>query len=254
MKNNIGENVTIKLEKENDTEGAFTISGLYPGYGVTMANSLRRVLLSSLRGSAITFIKVKGADHEFTTIDGVIEDLVELTLNLKKVRFKMHTDEPQTVVLKAKGEGEVKSGDIKVNSEIEVINKDEHIATLSTKSADLEIEITVEQGFGYVQANSRGKDEKLDIGKIAVDSLFSPVTKVNYTVEDFRVGDRTDYNQINLEIETDGTIKPKEALIKSASILKDHFAQIENSLDENKKADSIDESEKDESEEEKAEE
>ncbi|PIR04830.1 MAG: DNA-directed RNA polymerase subunit alpha [Candidatus Liptonbacteria bacterium CG11_big_fil_rev_8_21_14_0_20_35_14] len=240
-KNNIGENVKIKLEKENNTEGVFTISGLYPGYGVTIANSLRRALLSSLKGSAITFIKVKGVDHEFTVINGMVEDVVELSMNLKKIRFKMHSDEPQTITLKSKGEGDVKASDIKLNSEIEIMNKDQHIATLSGKSAELDIEITVERGFGYVQANNR-KDEKLDIGRVAVDSLFSPVTKVNYTIEDVRVGDRTNYNQINLTIETDGTIKPKEALIKSASILKEHFAQIEDSLDENKKTDSIDES------------
>ncbi|MFA5173335.1 MAG: DNA-directed RNA polymerase subunit alpha [Candidatus Paceibacterota bacterium] len=222
---NLGESIEIKKISESEKRGEFSISGLYPGYGLTIGNSLRRILLSSLPGSAITYIKIKGVNHEFSTIDGVVEDVIELTLNLKKLKFKMYADEPQILELKIKGEKEVTGKDIKLNSDIEIANPDEHIATLSAKGAELEMELTVEKGLGYSPADTR-KDEKLSVGNIAIDAFFSPVIKVNYTIDNIRVGDRTDYNKINFEIFTDGTILPSVALFKSAEILKDHFAVI----------------------------
>ncbi|MDD4761606.1 MAG: DNA-directed RNA polymerase subunit alpha [Candidatus Pacebacteria bacterium] len=222
---NLGESIEIKKISESEKKGEFSISGLYPGYGLTIGNSLRRILLSSLPGSAITYVKIKGVNHEFSTIDGVVEDVIELTLNLKKLKFKMYTDEPQVLELKIKGEKEVTGKDIKLNSDIEIANPDEHIATLSSKGAELDMELTVEKGLGYSPADMR-KDEKLSVGNIAIDAFFSPVIKVNYTIDNIRVGDRTDFNKINLEIFTDGTILPSAALFESAEILKNHFSSI----------------------------
>jgi len=221
----LSESVSIKKVSETVTEGVFEIEGLYNGYGLTLGNALRRTLFSSLPGAAITQVKIKGVDHEFSTIPNVLEDVVEICLNLKKVRFRIFTDEPQTLTLKAKGEKEVLAGDIETSSQIEVITPDIHIATLSAKSADFELELKVEKGLGYVPVESR-KFEKLSIGTIALDSLFSPVVKVNFTVENMRVGDRTDYNKLKIEIKTDGSITPSSALHKAGNILKDHFDKL----------------------------
>lgn len=217
--------VAIKTVSEEGTKGVFEIEGLYAGYGLTVGNALRRSLLSSLPGAAVTYIKVKNASHEFTTIPGMKEDVVELVLNMKKIRFRMHTDEPQTLLLESKGDGVVVAGDIKANSQVEIVNPDEVIATLSGKDAELSMEITVEKGLGYSAVETR-KAEKLSVGLVGVDALFSPVTKVNFTIENMRVGDRTDYNRVRLEVETDGTISPSSALHKSANILKDHFEKV----------------------------
>jgi DNA-directed RNA polymerase subunit alpha len=217
--------VNIKKISEEFNKGVFEIEGLYVGYGLTIGNALRRALLSSLPGAAITYLKIKNVPHEFTTLPGLKEDILELTLNFKKIRFRMHTDEPQTLFLKAKGEGDVFAKYIEENSLVEVINKDEKIATLTSKNASLEVELTVERGLGYSPVESR-KKEKLPIGVIALDAFFSPVVKVNYEVENMRVGERTDYNRLKIEIETDGTISPSSALHKVASILKDHFEKI----------------------------
>lgn len=214
--------VGIKTVSEDATKGVFEIEGLYAGYGLTVGNALRRSLLSSLPGAAVTYIKIRGASHEFSTLPGIKEDLVELTLNFKKLRFRMHADEPQTLLLQKKGEGAVTAGDIEANSEVEVVNPDEVIATITDKGTELNIEITVEKGLGYSAVESR-KAEKLSVGSIGVDALFSPVTRVNYVVDNMRVGDRTDYNKLRLEIETDGTVSPSAALHKTANILKDHF-------------------------------
>ena len=221
----LSETVEIKTVNETEKIGTFVVSGLYPGYGLTVGNAIRRTLLSSLPGGAITYVKIKDVDHEFSTVPGVIEDVVEMTLNLKKLRFEVFSDEPQVLTLKMKGEKEATAGDIKANSEVRVVNPEAHIATLTTKSAELEMELTVEKGLGYSPAEAR-KDEKLSVGVIAVDSFFSPVVRVNYTIENIRVGDRTDYNQVTFVIETDGTIKPGVAFHKAANILKDHFAKI----------------------------
>lgn len=209
------------VSKEGN-KGVFEISPLYPGYGTTIGNALRRVLISSLEGAAVTSVKIKGVDHEFSTIPGVLEDVVDIILNLKKVRFKLFKEEPETVILSVKGQKEVKAADIKITADVEVVNPDQHIATIGDKKTELEIEITVERGIGYVPAEQRQK-EKISIGKIAVDGIFTPIKTVNFTVENIRVGQRTDYNKVSLDIETDGSISP-EAAIKSASqILIEHF-------------------------------
>lgn len=221
----LSESVVIKKISENDTEGVFETEGLYTGYGLTIGNALRRVLLSSLPGAAISRFKIKGSQHQFTTIEGVIEDIVEIGLNLKKVRFQIHTDEPQVLTLKIKGEKEVTAADIETNSNVEVVTPDVHIATLTAKSAELDMEITVEKGLGYVPVEAR-KGEKLAIGEIAIDAVFSPVVNVNFSVENMRVGDRTDFNRLRLDVKTDGSISPSAALRKASNILQDHFSKI----------------------------
>jgi len=221
----ISDTVLVKTVSETDTEGIFEIEGLYTGYGVTIGNALRRAMLSSLPGGAITQVKIKAVSHEFTTLPGVVEDMVELMLNLKRIRFRIHTKEPQVLTLKFKGEGKVTAQDIRSTAEAEVITPDLPIATLTDKNAELDMELTVEKALGYVPAEVR-KSEKLPIGVIALDAIFSPVVKVNFTVENMRVGDRTDYNRLRLVIETDGSITPSQALRKSARILQDHFTKI----------------------------
>ncbi len=221
----LSETVGIKTISENDKEGVFEIEGLYTGYGLTLGNALRRVLLSSLPGAAITRIKIKGANHEFTSIPGVAEDMVELSLNLKTVCFRAYTDEPQILKLKIKGEKEVTAGDIETNSQVEVINPQIHIANLTAKNSELDMELTVERGLGYVPVESM-KLEKLPIGVIALDAIFSPVIKVNFEVENMRVGDRTDYNKLRLIIHTNGSISPSAVLRKASNILQDHFVKV----------------------------
>ena len=183
------------------------------------------MLLSSLEGAAVTSIKIKSVDHEFSTIPGVAEDIIQLILNAKKVRFKLHSDGPVKVSISVKGEKEATAADIKTTSDIEVINTDQHIATLTDKKAELEMELDVEKGVGYVPVEQRQK-EKLAIGVIAIDAIFSPVRMVNFTVENTRVGQRIDFNKITMEIETDGSIDPEEALKKASEILIKHFEVI----------------------------
>ena len=221
----LSDTVKIKKISETDKEGVFEVEGLYTGYGLTLGNSLRRVLLSSLPGAAITQIKIKGAEHEFSTLPGILEDIIEITLNLKKVRFHFYASEPQILALRVKGEKEVTAADIKANAQVEIVNPEAHIATLTNKNAELEIEITVDKGAGYVPAEAR-KTEKFPIKTIAVDTIFSPVVKVNFSVENMRVGDRTDFNKLKLVIETDGSIYPSSALRKASNILKDHFGKV----------------------------
>ena len=222
---NLGEAMNIKKVSEKDKVGVFEIDGLYTGYGLTVGNALRRVLLSSLPGAAITQIKIKGVGHEFTTIPNVLEDVVDLMLNLKKIRLRLYVNEPQVLTLKSKGEKEVTAADIKTNTNVDVISKDTHIATLTSKGAELEMELTIERGLGYVPVESR-KLEKLPVGVIALDAIFSPVVKANFTVENMRVGDRTDYNRLNIVVETDGSVTPSEAVKKSSDILQEHFLKI----------------------------
>ncbi|MEK7077457.1 MAG: DNA-directed RNA polymerase subunit alpha [Patescibacteria group bacterium] len=214
--------ISVKTVSEDDRNGTFEIEGLYAGYGLTLGNSLRRALLSSLPGSAVTQIKVKNVSHEFSTLPGVKEDMVEMSLNFKQLRFNIHSDQPKILFLKAKGQTKVVAGDIKPDAEVELVNPDAHIATLTAKNAELEIEVTVERGLGYSAVESR-KAEKLPIGVIAIDAHFSPVVRVNYIIEDMRVGERTNYNRLRLEIGTDGSLTPSSALHKAATILKDHF-------------------------------
>ncbi|MEK7546758.1 MAG: DNA-directed RNA polymerase subunit alpha [Patescibacteria group bacterium] len=221
----LSETIGIKTVSEDAKKGIFEIEGLYSGYGLTIGNAIRRALLSSLPGAAVTYIKIKNAQHEFSTLPGLKEDLVDLTLNFKRIRFKMHTDETQILTLKIKGEKEVTAGDIKTSSVVEVANPDEHVASMTSKNAELDIEITVEKGLGYSSVESR-KEKKLTVGLIGIDAFFSPVRKVNYTIENMRVGEHTDYNRLRVEIETDGTVSPSSALHKTANILNDHFQKV----------------------------
>lgn len=210
----------------NDAKsGKFEILGCYPGYGMTLGNALRRVLLSSLEGSAITSVKIKGVSHEFSTIDGVMEDAVQIILNLKKVRFKMHTEEPVKVSLKFKGEGKVTAKEIKCSSDIEVVNADQIIATVTDKKVELEMELEVSKGLGYVTIDQQDRPEK-EIGVIAIDAVYTPIVRVNYEVENMRVGKRTDFNKITLEIVTDGSITPEEAFKKAVVLLVEQFSVL----------------------------
>jgi len=211
-----------KIIDKTDNSAKFIIEGLYPGYGITLGNALRRVLLSSLEGAAVTEVRIKGVDHEFTTVKGVLEDVIILGLNLKKMKFKLHGDEPQKATLKVKGEKEVAGKDFEYPSQLELANKDVHIATLTDKKAELELEILVEKGLGYEAVETRKKD-KLEIGQIALDAIFSPITKVSFQVENMRVGDRTDFDKLIIGVETDGTMDPEEAMLKATQTLIDHF-------------------------------
>jgi len=218
-----------KIIKKGENRAIFEIDGCYPGYGLTLGNAFRRVLLSSLPGAAITSVKIKGVSHEFSTIPHVLEDVIHIILNLKQIRFKVNAPEslPLTINLKVVGEKEVKAKDIKLSAEIEIINKDVHIATLTDKKGKLEMEIEIQSGLGYVPVEQR-KKEKLEIGAIAVDGVFTPIKKISYEVENMRVGDRTDFNRLRLDIETDGSLSPEDTFNKAADILLNHFSVFSN--------------------------
>jgi len=196
-----------------------------PGYGATVANPLRRVLLSSLEGTAVTSIKIKGVEHEFTTIPGVLEDVIEVILNVKNIRFNLHAEGPVKLTLNVSGEREVTAGDIKLTSEVELINIDQHIATLTDKKAEFDMELELQRGVGYVSIEDRRK-EKLAIGVIAIDAIFSPVKLVNFNIENVRVGERIDYNKVTMDVETDGSLEPEAALKKASEILMDNLKVI----------------------------
>ncbi len=217
-----------QLKAKGKDTASVQIDGCYPGYGITLANALRRVLLSSLPGTAITAFKIKGIDHEFSTIPYVLEDVVRISLNLKKVRFASKNkffDEPVTATLKVKGEKEVTAKDIKTPAGIEIVNKDLHIATITDKKGELDIELFLMSGYGYEQAEERHK-EKLPIGTIAIDSIYSPVLRVNYQIEDMRIGKRTDFNRIIMDIITDNSIDALSAFKEACSILEKQFAHL----------------------------
>lgn len=207
-----------KVIEEGDKKGIFEVDGLYPGYGHTLGNSLRRIILSSLPGAAITSVKIKGVNHEFSTLSGIKEDIISIVLNLKKVRIEMVSDEPQVISLKAKGITEVTAADISTSGQISILNPELVIAHLTEKNSELDIEITIEKGLGYVPKEVLQKD-KVDIGTIALDARFSPIERVSYEVENMRVGDRTDFNRLKITVETDGTIAPRKALEKSIEIM-----------------------------------
>lgn len=200
-----------RVISEEGFTGVFEIEGLYPGYGHTLGNSLRRIILSSLPGVAITAVKISGVSHEFSTIEGVKEDVVTILLNLKKIRMRMTVDEPQTLTLKAKGEGLVTAKDLDVPGQVEILTPDQPIATLTAKNASLEMEVKVEKGLGFMPKEMISKD-RVEIGAIALDGIFTPIRRASYEVENMRVGDRTDFNKLRLFIETDGTIAPSVAL------------------------------------------
>ncbi len=206
-----------RIVLEEGTKGVYEIDGLYPGYGHTLGNSLRRIILSSLPGAAITLVKIDGVSHEFSVMDGIKEDVITILLNLKKVRFKVSSDEPQIISLSIKGPKSVTAGDIKAGGQVEVLNPELHIAEITAK-VSLEIEMTVEKGLGFVSKDVHQKS-KVDVGTIALDAIFSPVRRVHYEVENMRVGDKTNHNRLRIGIETDGTIDPREALERSISIM-----------------------------------
>lgn len=217
--------VKIKTIEQVDNKGVFEIEPLSPGYGVTIGNSLRRVLLSSLEGAAITAVKIEGATHQFATLPKIKEDVVEIILNLKMLRFQMVGDEAVTLKLQAKGPKNVTGADFASNPNCQIVNTDALIATLG-KGGTLKMEISVSRGQGYVPVERR-KDEKLPIGTISVDSIFTPVKKVHYEVENTRVGGMTNFDKLTMEITTDGSIEPDTALNKTAKILVELFSLVE---------------------------
>jgi len=214
-----------KITKQEGNTAFFEIEGLYPGYGITIGNAMRRVLLSSLEGAAVTQVKIKGAPHEFSALSGVLEDVVMIMLNLKKLNFKNYSEEAQTINLKVKGEKEVKAKDFKLTAQLKLANPEAHIATTTKSTAELEIEAVVERGMGYLPLEKR-EGGKSEVGVFPMDAIFTPVRKVNFTVENMRVGKRTDYDKVILEIETNGVITPEEAFKKTSDILVSHFSLL----------------------------
>lgn len=212
----------IKTEEESDNFAKITIEPLEAGFGHTLGNSLRRVLLTSLEGTAVTSIKIDGVSHQFSTIDGVVEDIIEIILNIKKVRIKANSDSIK-LTLKASGKKDIKGKDIDIEGDGEIVNGDQHIATLTTPSSKLTIEMTAERGKGYSMAEERKLNE---IGVIPVDALFSPVVAVNYSVDSTRVGRKTDFDKLVLDVKTDESITPMEALNEAAKILSETFKNI----------------------------
>jgi DNA-directed RNA polymerase subunit alpha len=221
---------TISLPQEpkytelSPSHGKIEILECYPGYGTTLGNAIRRVLLSSLEGAAVTSVKIKGVTHEFTTMPGVMEDMVQIILNLKQVRFRMANDEPMTISLKSKGEGKVTAGDFKVSTGLEIVNPDQVIATLSDKKAEIDMEVEVARGIGYIPVEQQEREK--EIGTIAIDAIYTPVKRVNFEVENMRVGKRTDYDKITIEIMTDGSIAPDGAFNKAVDILMSQFSAL----------------------------
>lgn len=212
-----------KVIQKKDNKAIFEIQPFYPGYGVTVGNSYRRVLLSSLEGAAITQVKIKGVGHEFSTLPGVLEDVVMILLNLKKIRFKNWSEEPQTIALHVKGAKEARAKDFKLNPQIKLANPEAHIATLTDKKAELQIEAKIEKGVGYLLLEER-EEKKSEIGVIPMDAIFSPVKRVSFKIENVRVGKRTDFERLELEVETDGVITPEEAFSQATDILLEHFS------------------------------
>lgn len=209
-------------EKSKKHESTFVLEPCYPGYGVTLGNALRRVLLSSLPGAAITSAKIEGVDHEFTAMEGVKEDAVNILLNLKALRFRLEGADQATLKLSAKGKTEVRAKDFEKNAHVEVLNPEAPIATLTSDTATFEMEVTVEKGRGYVPVEAR-EDEQLEIGRIAIDAIYTPVRTVHYDVEHVRVGKITNFDRLTMTISTDGSLTPREALVIAAQVLVDHF-------------------------------
>jgi DNA-directed RNA polymerase subunit alpha len=215
-------NVTLpskpRVVSEEGFKGIFEIDGLYPGYGHTLGNSLRRIILSSLPGAAITQVKIDGVEHEFSTLAGIKEDVLTVLLNLRRVRLQLHDNEPMTISIKKSGLGPVTAADIECPTQVDILNPEQYITEITNKTAKLNIEMTVENGLGYVPREVHQKD-KVEIGTIALDAVFTPIRRANYEVENMRVGDRTDYNRLRLVIETDGTFTAKEAVEKAIEIM-----------------------------------
>lgn len=215
----------MRIVTDEATKGVYEIDGLYPGYGHTLGNSLRRIILSSIPGAAITSVKIDGVSHEFSTLDGVKEDVIMILLNLKKIRFQLTTDEPQKVTLSVKGPKVIDASMIKVTGQAEVLNPEQYICELTDKNTELNVEITVERGLGFLTKDVIQK-EKMEIGAIALDAIFSPIRRVSYEVENMRVGDKTNHNRLRVMIETDGTISPKDALERSIELMLEQLKAI----------------------------
>jgi len=211
---------TIEEEQLTDERSKFVVQPLEPGFGYTLGNTMRRTLLSRIPGAAITTVRIDGVQHEFSTIEGVVEDVVDLILNLKQVVLRIDADEPQTLYLSAKGKGDVTAGNLNAPAGVEVVNKDQHLATLSS-SGKLEIELTAERGVGYRSADRNNKSDT--IGVIPIDSIFSPVRKVAYRVENTQVGQRTDFDRLILDVETDSSVSPAEAISSAGGTLRNLF-------------------------------
>ncbi len=214
-----------KIISEEENKGTYEIDGLYPGYGFTLGNSLRRIIYSSLPGASITSIKIDGVDHEFSSIKGVKEDVIMIMLNIKRMRLKMTTDEAQKINLNIKGAKNVTAADLELPGQVEIMNPEMPIATLTDKDSELKIEMTVEKGLGFIPRDSLSKS-KVDIGTITLDASFTPIRRASYEVENMRVGDRTDFNRLRIMIETDGSISPKEALERSINIMIEQLKAI----------------------------
>lgn len=212
---------------ENDRIATFVVEPCFHGYGTTLGNALRRVMLSSLPGAAVTAVKISGATHEFSSLAGVKEDVLEIILNLKALRLRMFGEGPVRLTLRAKGERAVTGADIDKNSEVEIVNPDMHIAELTDKKAELEMDIIIERGRGFSPVEERGK-EKNELGIIAVDAVFSPVRDIGFRVENVRVGQITNFDKLVMTIETDGTLSPGEAVDQSLKVLLDHFVFLQN--------------------------
>ena len=221
----------VEYAELSDTYGKFVVEPLDRGFGVTLGNSLRRVLLSTISGAAVTSVKIDGVLHEFSTIPGVVEDVTQIVLNLKELTLRLYTDKPKLLRLDVKGKKEVTAADIQEDPEVEILNSSLRLATLDRKDARLEMEIFVERGKGYVPAEKHRRSEHV-IGVIPVDSIYSPIQKVNYAVEDTRVGHTTDLDRLVLEIWTDGSIRPEEALQEASRLLIDHFRLFAGIADE----------------------
>jgi DNA-directed RNA polymerase subunit alpha len=215
--------VVVDPEVSTDVYGRFVVEPFERGFGTTVGNSLRRILLSSLEGAAPTAVKIHGAQHEFTALEGMAEDVTDLVINLKSLVIKLHSDEPKVIRLSKKGRGAVTAGDITGDSSVEILNKDLHICQLTTEKSALDIELTVTNGRGYVSATELPQPEIQEIGVIPLDANYSPVRRVRYQTEDTRVGQRTNYDRLVIEVWTDGTVSPEMALVEAAKILRKHL-------------------------------
>lgn len=229
--------IDIVERSDDDKYGKFVVEPLERGYGTTLGNSLRRIMLSSLPGVAVTSVSIEGVQHEFSTIPGVREDVIEILLNLKNLAAKMDSDEPKTIRIEAEGEGEITAGDIITDMDIEILNPDLHIATLAA-GAKLNMEMRLEKGRGYVQAE-KNKYPNMPVGTLPIDSIFSPIKKVNFLVENTRVGKITDFDKLTLEMWTDGTTQPEEALSLAAKVMNDHLALFIDLTDSAKTVDTM---------------
>ncbi len=222
---------TISLPKKveykdgKDHTGTVEVLGCYPGYGTTLGNALRRVLLSSLEGSAVTAVKIKGVSHEFSAVDGIQEDVVQIVLNLKGLHFAVHSDEPVKVRIKKSEVGPVTTDDIEKSSDVDIVDKKQVICNITDKKVALDMELTIEKGMGYVPVEQQEREE-IELGAIAIDAVYTPIRRVNFIVENMRVGKRTDYEKVTLEIQTDGSIDSKQAFENAVEILNEQFGAL----------------------------